>query len=118
MDREGIIKSCYDIFTQFEENEGLKKENVMLDFFVWISKRETDFIDDILKDSELKFEDDPAVDVFFDLWQILVMSAFGLGFAVGSLQKSITPDIKKAIDDIRTVIAKEAFPNHVPEARA
>ena len=119
MDRTEFLKSCYAIFLQFEENKGLETENPMLDFFIFISKPETDFIVDILENSELKFKDEPAVDVFFDLWEMLVFSAFAVGFAIGSLRESVTPDIKKSIDNLRMMVAEEAFGgDHTSEAMA
>jgi hypothetical protein len=116
--KEDVLDSCEEIFSQFEKPCVTEDELSLIGFFEWLLRPETDFIDDILKESELKLEGEAAEDVFFALWEKLMILAFGIGFAVGAWQESLDPNIKRKIEAVRAVIKEKGIFYFAPKARA
>ncbi len=118
-EREEFLDSCCDIFDEFEKHETMTEdEPTLIGFLEWLARPGTDFICSILGASELKFEGEAAEDVFFTVWEMVAVSAFTMGVALGSWHDCPDPDIREKIKKARIAIRDKIICRYDLEARA
>ncbi len=119
MERETIINACGDIYASFEEMGNMFDEELKLtNFLTWITQKEFDFVSEVLNKSDLKLEGEHVEDVLTDgVWMPLAHTAFGLGFALGSLVEVSNPTVEEKIEVLRRIIKEAAFVPFVPRRR-
>jgi hypothetical protein len=116
--RKDVFDSCNEIFSKFEDPYAREGELTLMGLFEYFLRPETDFIDDIVKESKIRLEDETAEDIFFALWEQLAVLAFGIGFAMGTWHECVEPNIKSKIEDIRSELKKKGIFYFAPKARA
>ncbi len=118
MEREKLVNSCLEIFSQFENpNASDPDEHSFLGFLTWFTDNTTEFLENILKQSDLKIEDQSALDVFYTLLEMLIILSFGMGISLGSVGNFRDPNIRKHIEEIRDVINQNRLLDHLNEIK-
>jgi hypothetical protein len=117
--KELLLRSCRQIFKHFENPNGMDPDEFsFIGFLSWFTDHDTEFLQNILNESELKFEGDITIDIFYALWENLVCLGFGMGFALGSLGEWLNPNVKKNIEEIRDAIMQNGLLSHLNPAKS
>ena len=114
MGREQLLNSCLEVFSQFENpNASDPDEHSFVSFLSWFMESTTEFLENILKESEAKIEDQSASDVFYTLLETFIILSFGMGVALGSVGTFKDPDVRKHIEEIRDAIEQNRLLEHL-----
>ena len=118
MEREDVIDSCGDIFDAFEKPDPEDHELTLIKYLDFMTRPGTDFVSNILAQSEEKLEGKTAEDVLNDeVIEPLTHLAFGIGFTLGSLGECADSNISLRIDEVRTAIKEMGLLSYVPRGR-
>ncbi len=119
MEREKIIESCEEIFHSFERDVTTDEEMTLTGFLEQLTRPACDFVSDILRESELKFNGNDAEDTLIDdLWVPLATLAFGIGFTLGSLGETFNLKVKKSMEEVMRGIKESGIIAYIPKGTA
>jgi hypothetical protein len=115
MGREAMLDACYEVFEQLENPDASDPgEHSFLDFLSWFADNTIEFIEDILRQSDKKIEDQSALDVFYSLMSLQIILGFGMGFALGSVGSLLrNPKLQAHVELIRDAIVQNNLVNHL-----